>query len=274
MTEVSPVEEAAFQNFVQSNPIIAADPMLQQMRELNYSSLKEITLKKIQELEASGIIISSDNKLQNILNDIANTIKNPNYALDYVTEELRVTKETLNEINKINGKLVNSSRQLHMTIDKTIQDIQAAKSFEAPSKSTLGNIKSAYKKVHHKNGIELQGLKFKWSTRQLFEKGVLKSIVGEKLGVQTVKVFGSSGPKYPDIIFKISTSDGSKFGLQLVDKRKGPEKKYSELVDSFMIKELLATQVGKTIDEWNLLNKKVTINTTQLLRLLVATFYK
>ena len=110
--------------------------------------------------------------------------------------------------------------------------------------------------------------------RQLYEKGVVEKIAGERLGEQTVKVFGSSGPRYPDIIFKISSSNGSVFGIQLLDKRKGPEKRHSDTVDSFTLENLVYSQVDEDKRKLQLLNSKVTFNTSKLLQLIIQTFFK
>ena len=141
-------------------------------------------------------------------------------------------------------------------------------------KSKFGNFKNAVKKVQGRERSELQGMKFKWNTKQLYERGVLKTIRGEKLAELTVKVFGSSGPKFPDIIFKISTSDGSRFGIQMIDKRKGPDKRYSDDVDSFSFKDLIKTQVEPKIETWKLFHSNVVVNNSQLLHLIVSFFYK
>lgn len=271
---VLPQDEPRFQALVNSNRQIQNDPMIQSLVPSNYFDLKNSTLKKIHELENMGTINPAGNRLQNFLNDIANTIKNPHYAIDYVTQELYVTNKTLNDVSKINQSLESALSQQKMSINRAFQGIQQSRSFESNHKSTLGNLKDAYKKVQHRKGNELEGLKFKWSTRQLYEKGVIKSITGERLAEQKIKVFGSSGPKFPDITFKISTSDGVKYGIQLLDKRKGPEKRHSESVDSFSLKGLLQSQVGTKVDDLSLFGGKVHANTRALLSLIVSAFLK
>lgn len=271
---VLPQDEPHFQALVNGNFQIQNDPMIQSLVAPNYFDLKNSTLKKIHELENMGIINPSGNRLQNFLNDIANTIKNPHYAIDYVTQELLVTDKTLCEVSKINQMLEHYLAKQKTLINKAFQGIQQSRSFESNHKSTLGNLKGAYKMVQHKKGIELDGLKFKWTTRQLYEKGVIKSIAGEKLAEQKIKVFGSSGPKFPDINFKISTSDGVKYGIQLIDRRKGLEKRHSESVDSFSLKNLLNTQVGSKVDKMSLFSGKVSVNTSALLSLIVSAFLK
>lgn len=274
MRKIHPEDEVNFGNFLIQNRKASEDPLLQSLDTVTYSSLKESTLIKIQELERANILFSTDNHLQNILNDIANTIKNPYYAIDYVGQELEVTQITLEKISKLNRNLEVYLKDTKRSIEHTITNLQRSRDFVPQSKSTFGNLKSAVKKVGHKDIHELSGLKYRWTTRQLYEKGVVENIAGERLAEQTVKVFGSSGPKYPDITFKISTSDGSIFGIQLVDKRKGPEKKHSDTVDSFTFKNLLATQVGDEEKKWKLLNSKVTVDTSKLLQLIIQTFFR
>lgn len=273
-SNVHPEDEVNFGKFLNKNGRVNEDPVIKSLDNVTYFSLKEATLVKVHELETANIVCSSDNQLQNILNDIANTIKNPYYAIDYVGQELEVTQITLEKISKLNRSLEVYLKDTKRSIEHTITSLQRSRDFVPQSKSTFGNLKSAVKKVGHKDIHELSGLKYRWTTRQLYEKGVVENIAGERLAEQTVKVFGSSGPKYPDITFKISTSDGSVFGIQLIDKRKGPEKKHSDTVDSFTFKNLLATQVGDQEKKWQLLNSKVTVDTSKLLQLIIQTFFK
>ena len=269
---VIPEDEPRFTHFLSMNQVIKADPMIKRLEPCTYFSLKNITLKKIHELENAGLMSSSDNKLQNLLNDIANTVKNPTYAIDYVSHELETTRRTLRKLKDINRSKEERLSILKGTVQKIIQDSQNAKNYLPAHKGTFGNIKSAYKNLQHKSGSDLNGLKFKWTTRQLYEKGVVVSIVNEKLGEQTVKVFGSSGPKYPDIMFKISTADGARYGIQMIDKRKSNEKRHSDTVDSFTFSGLIKSQTGGKDKKWELLQSKVTVNTSKLLKLVVDTF--
>lgn len=271
---VLPQDEPIFKALLDSNPRIKADPMIQSLEPLLYFNLKNETLKKINELEHMGVTNPASNRLQNFLNDVANTIKNPHYAIDYVTQELNLTQHTLRKISDINHKLEDSLNHSKRSIDHAIKALQNTKTFKPAQKSALGNLKGAYKLVQHKRSSEMNGLKFKWTTRQLYERGIIKSIENEKLAEQKVKVFGSSGPKFPDITFKLSTSDGAKFGIQLLDKRKGPEKIHSDLLDSFSLRDLLNTQVGSKVDTWYLFNAKVAFNTSALLQLVVSVFLK
>lgn len=274
ISTILPQDEPNFAKLLQQNPKIRTDPMIQKLKPLEYFTLKNVTLKKVHELESTGTFCSSDNKLQNFLNDIGNTIKNPDYAIDYVTQEICITKDTLTAISEMNRSLDIELSRLKKHIDHTIRDFQKARDFSPVHKSTFGNLKSAVKKVQGREHSELQGMKFKWNTKQLYERGVLKNIKGEKLAELTVKVFGSSGPKFPDIIFKMSTSDGCRFGIQMIDKRRGPEKRYSEDVDSFSFKDLMKTQVEPKVETWKLFHSNVVVNNSQLLHLVVSFFYK
>ncbi|SMN21551.1 similar to Saccharomyces cerevisiae YPL242C IQG1 Essential protein required for determination of budding pattern [Maudiozyma saulgeensis] len=265
-------DEPLFKKFLEENKIIQRDPLIKNLDPCTYFKLKNVTLKKIHDLESAGVMSSTDNKLQNLLNDIANTIKNPNYAIDYVTQELDTTRNTLKQLyqmNQNNDQILNNLRQ---TVQSVIRNSQKSHNYLPVNKGTLGNLKSAYKNLQHKNGTELNGLKFKWTTRQLYERGVVTYIDGEKLGEQTIKVFGSSGPKFPDIMFKMSTSDGARYGIQLIDKRKSTENKHNEVVDSFTFVALIKSQAGEKVKKWNILNSKVTVDTSKLLKLVVDTF--
>lgn len=272
VSNVLPEDEPLFQQFLTANKIIRKDPLLKHLEPCTYFKLKNVTLKKIHDLEGAGLLSTTDNKLQNLLNDIANTIKNPNYAIDYVRQELKTTRMTLEKLSKLNQEDDQKLKLLKRAVHDIIHNSQKSHNFSPAQKGTFGNIKSAYKNLQHKSHTELGGLKFKWTTRQLYEKGVVVSIQREKLGEQTIKVFGSSGPKYPDIVFKISTSDGSRYGIQMIDKRKGTDNLHSEVVDSFTFTSLLNTQTGEKVKKWTILNSKVTLDTSKLLKLVVDTF--
>lgn len=272
VSNVLPEDEPLFKQFLADNKIIRKDPLIRYLEPCTYFKLKNVTLKKIHDLEGAGLLSSTDNKLQNLLNDIANTIKNPNYAIDYVKQELKTTRITLEKLSKLNQEDDQKLKLLKRAVHDIIHHSQKSHNFLPAQKGTFGNIKSAYKNLQHKSHTELGGLKFKWTTRQLYEKGVVVSIQKEKLGEQTIKVFGSSGPKYPDIVFKISTSDGSRYGIQMIDKRKGADNLHSEVVDSFTFDSLLNTQTGEKVKKWTILKSKVTLDTSKLLKLVVDTF--
>lgn len=273
ISSVLPEDEPAFAKLLMRNPKVQNDPLIKKLEPKSYFALKNVTLRNIQELTNANIISVKDSKLQNFLNDIANTIKNPDYALHFIQKEVDMTADTLKEIELVNKKLDNDLKNMKSTVTSIIFELQKSSDFTPHHKGAFGNLKSAYKKVQHKDSRELQGLKYKWTARQLYEKGVLKSIKGENMGKHSVKVFGSSGPKFPDIVFKISTTDGSRFGIQLSDKRKGSEHKHSETTDFFEFKNLLLKQVSHSNNKLVLLNNKVEINSGELLKLVATAFY-
>lgn len=268
---VLPQDEPRFEALVVANREIQCDPMIQSLTSKSYFDLKNSTLKKIHELESLGILNPAGNRLQNFLNDIANTIKDPHYAVSYVVRELEVTQQTLHRLCKVNKDLEGELVLQKKSIQRVFDTIQRSKSYVSHHKSTFGNLKEVYMKAHKKTS-EMEGLKFKWTTRQLYEKGVVKTIVGEKLAEQKIKVFGSSGPQFPDVIFKIATSDGIKYGIQLLDKRKGPEKKHQDSVDSFKLEDLLSAQVESKQTSIKFFNGNVVVSSSALLKLVVATF--
>lgn len=272
VSNVLPKDEPLFKKFLDQNRIIQRDPLIKNLDPCTYFKLKNFTLKKIHDLESAAVMSSTDNKLQNLLNDIANTIKNPNYAIDYVTQELGTTRITLKQLSQMNQDDNQKLNGLKQAVQNVIRSSQKSHNYLPATKGTFGNLKNAYKNLQHKSGTELSGLKFKWTTRQLYERGVVTSIDSEKLGEQTIKVFGSSGPKFPDILFKMSTSDGARYGIQMIDKRKSTENKHSEVVDSFTFVALIKSQAGEKVKNWNILNSKVTVDTSKLLKLVVDTF--
>lgn len=273
ISSVIPEDEPTFSALLDNNPKMKNDLLIKKLDPKSYFSLKNVTLRNIHELTNANIICVKDSKLQNFLNDIANTIKNPDYALQFIQNEVEMTANTLKELDMVNKKLTNDLKTMKSTVSSIIIDLQRSTDFTPHHKGAFGNLKSAYKKVQNKDGKELQGLKYKWTARQLYEKGVLKSIKGENMGKHSVKVFGSSGPKFPDIVFKISTTDGSRFGIQLSDKRKGPEHKHPDMTDYFEFKKLLQKQVDNSKDKLIVLNNKVELDSGELLNLVARAFY-
>ena len=273
VSTVLPNDEPCFAELLTTYPEVKDDPMIRSLDSLTYFSLKNATLKRIYELENAGLLNPMENRLQNVLNDIANSIKNPNYAVNYLTQELEVTERTVEKLTSMNQQLEAKLSSLKKRISDTISGCQGSRNFTPVHRSAFDNLRSAYRRSQSRDSPDSQGLKFKWTTRQLYEKGVLLSISGERLGEPTVKVFGSSGPKFPEVIFKISTSDGSTFTIQLVDRRKGPERKHADMVDTFDFTDLVTSQVDPKVKTWDVLQKKVTLNTENLLTLIVNTFF-
>ena len=273
VSTVLPNDEPCFAELLNAYPEVKDDPIIRSLDSLTYFSLKNATLKRIYELENAGLLNPMENKLQNVLNDIANSIKNPNYAVNYLTQELEVTERTVEQLKTMNQQLETKLSSLKKRISDAISGCQDSRNFTPVHRSAFDNLRSAYRRSQSRDSPDPQGLKFKWTTRQLYEKGVLLSISGERLGEPTVKVFGSSGPKFPEIIFKISTSNGSTFTIQLVDRRKGPERKHADMVDTFDFTDLVTSQVDPRVKTWDVLQKKVTLNTENLLTLIVDTFF-
>lgn len=272
VSSVLPQDEPVFQELLRNNIGLEKDSFVSKLTPRTYFTLKNETLRNIQELTTAKVICMKDNKLQNFLNDIANTIKNPDYALHFVEKEVEMTNRTLVEIQNVNHKLESELRNMRSFVSSTISDIQKTSDFTPHHKGALGNLKSAYKKVQNKDS-KLDGLKYKWNARQLYEKGILKRIQGENLGKHSVKVFGSSGPKFPDINFRISTTNGSRFGIQMTDKRKGPEHKHMDITDFFEFRDLLEKQAKNPKGTITLLNRKVDLNVAELLKLVTTAFY-
>ncbi|CCE62988.1 hypothetical protein TPHA_0D03530 [Tetrapisispora phaffii CBS 4417] len=273
VSTVLPRDEPVFHDFIVSHPTVYSDDIVQDLESPKYFSLKNLALTLINELENHGILNSSENYLQDVLNDIAAVIKDPNYTVEYIQGELEVTKITLNQLNEFNVQINKDVQFIKTLIQQILDKFCASKNFTSSSKGTFDSIKDVYKKTQVRDQSSQRGLKFKWSTRQLYEAGVLKSIEGEKLGELTIKVFGSSGPKFPDINFKISTVNGKHFTIKMSDKHKGSTKLYHNMVDSFAFFDLLNCQVGVKVSQWHLFDSKVTFNTSELLKLISTNFY-
>lgn len=273
MSSILPDDEPTFQKLLKEFEGVNKDPLIFALEPLNYFNLKNVTLKNIKQLKSAHVILPSANNFQIFLNDIANTIKNPDYAIENVSKELQLTQRTVDKLKRLNKELESNLKSYRNSINQTLIEIQDAHNFSHTHRSTISNIKHAYKKVSGKENDANKGLTFKWTAKQLYEGGVLKNIRGETLGKQSVKVFGASGPNFPDIHFRIFTTNGSKFGIKLQDKRKGLERKLADKIDSFDFKDLIMAQVGTRVKTWNLFSNGVTIDTKMLLTLVINHFF-
>ncbi|SCU83258.1 LAMI_0C02564g1_1 [Lachancea mirantina] len=267
-------DEPVFQKLLKASPAIKRDPLMKELKELSYFALKEHVLERTCEFKRMNDMPANDS-LQGVLNDIANTIKSRDFVKNNVTVEVQIANKTLEEIGISCSKLQKTSKALEGSIRQAIQNAQRGSNFEAPRKHGFGNkLKSAYKKVQTKSSKSSSGLSFQYTARQLYEHGALLKIDDEKLGKAAVAFFGSSGPKFPDIQFKISTSDGETFSVEMTDQRKSGNKLSITKMDTIALTKLLDLATDGKQSHVNLIAKKITLDASKFLGLLTETFFK
>lgn len=268
-------DEAVFQEMLHNSPVISRDPLFRNLKQCDYFHLKEFILERSVELENMGSIDTSS-KFQGVLNDIANTIKSQDYVKRKNMSELKLAQETLEKISAKHTTLKRKSKDLELAIDEALRHAQSNNDFSPAKKHGIGNrLKHMYKKVQNKGHSKPSCANYKWNTRQLYERGVLVDIEGENLGQVPVNYFGSSGPKFPNILFRISTPNGDEFGIELIDERKGAHSKITgSTIDKFYFKKLLDDQVDDQSTKLKLFRNRVVFNTSALLDLVTETFFQ
>ncbi|CUS23129.1 LAQU0S08e02762g1_1 [Lachancea quebecensis] len=265
-------DEPIFQELVHRTEAIKNDPLLKNLESLSYFNLKQHVLERAYELKQMDSLTIEDG-LQSILNDIANTIKSREYVAESTTNEAQTAQHTLKRIQDSTSQLQEAIRSLETAQKRALKSTQSSNTYAPSKKHGLGNkLKDVYKKVNHKSNGDKNCLSLEWTTRHLHEIGVLNEISGENLGKVALSFFGSNGPKFPDILFKISTSDGEVFAVEMNDERKGDKKIKRSGTDSFAFSKLVDTLAKDKAAKLELFTKKVEFNVPNLLSLVATSF--
>lgn len=265
-------DEPIFQELVHRTEAIKSDPLLKNLKSLSYFNLKQHVLERAYELKQMDSLTIEDG-LQSILNDIANTIKSREYVAESTTNEAQTAQHTLKRIQDSTFQLQEAIRSLETAQKRALKSKQSSNTYAPSKKHGLGNkLKDVYKKVNHKSYGEKNCLSLEWTTRHLHEIGVLNEVAGENLGKVALSFFGSNGPKFPDILFKISTSDGEVYAVEMNDERKGDKKTKRSGTDSFAFSKLVDTLAKDKAAKLELFSKKVEFNVPNLLNLVATSF--
>ncbi|SCU81037.1 LAME_0B05424g1_1 [Lachancea meyersii CBS 8951] len=266
-------DEPTFQKLLHETAAIQNDPLLNNLEPVSYFNLKQHVLERAYELRQMGNL-SIDDKLQTILNDIANTIKSREYVVESTTNEIKTAEHTLKTIQATNAQLEERSRTLEQAQKRALNKAQMSTSYTPVKKHGLSRkIKDVYHKVNNKNANTKDCLSFEWNTRRLFELDVLKDLAGENLGKAAVSFFGSSGPKFPDVTFRFSTSDGEYFAVELIDERKA-DKRSKSSTDNFQISKLLDQLAKNKNAMLKFFSGTADVKLDPLLELIITSFIK
>ncbi|ODV94795.1 hypothetical protein PACTADRAFT_50654 [Pachysolen tannophilus NRRL Y-2460] len=180
----------------ETNGIISKD-----LTKLSYHELKRITLEKILELESMGELTRRD-AFQKLLNEIANDIKNKHAQRLKLKREIEIASATLK-------KLVDKENSLQQQLGNYNKDIETAMlSLQSSSKSSkknfLRNIFSRqyfYHRELKKNGNLPKFGSFKYSSKYLYENGILLQITGLTRVEEELSASGSSKIPKVDLMF-------------------------------------------------------------------------
>ncbi|SCU99073.1 LAFA_0G21836g1_1 [Lachancea sp. 'fantastica'] len=267
-------DEPRFQQLLQETAAIHSDPLFKNFEAITYFNLKQHVLERAYELRQMGSL-SIDDNVQSILNDIANTIKSREYVVESTSKEIKTAESTLRSIQTTNMQLKDKSRALELSQKRTLGKAQASGNYAPLKKHGFGRkLKDVYHKVNNKGSGGKDCLSLEWSSRHLFELRALKDLKGENLGKAAVSFFGSSGPKFPDVNFRFSTSDGEYFAVELLDERKAEKRAGSSKTDNFQFSKLV-DQLAKTEKaSLVLFSNKAEFNLAPLLELIAASFIK
>lgn len=273
-SSVIPSDEPVFQNFLKSSAAIRSDPLFKGLKSLTYFDLKEHVLERSYELKQMGAL-NIDDHCQGLLNDIANTIKSRKFVVKSITNEVDVAEATLKKLDAKNRSLQNQLQLLEKSVMQSVKTVQRSNNYLPMKKNGFGTkLKDAYRKVHNKSSGSSNCLSLDWSARRLYELEVLVDITGENLGKVAVKFFGSSGPKFPEVYFKISTSDGEMFGVEMIDERKNDKKFKGNNIDSFTFRKLLEILAHNQHAQLTFFSAQAKFNAYHLFQLIIEMFYK
>ncbi|SCU93042.1 LANO_0E02872g1_1 [Lachancea nothofagi CBS 11611] len=267
-------DEPTFQRLIHKTDAIKNDPLLKNLKVLSYFSLKQHVLERAYELKQMDNLGIEDN-LQSVLNDIANTIKSREYVVESTASEIRTAEHTFKAIQAANSKLQQYSRSLEASQKRALKSAQTSSNYTPAKKHGIGHkLKDVYKKVNHKSVAPKNCLSIEWTTRHLYELGVLKDLAGENLGKVALSFFGSSGPKFPDLTFKFTTSDGEVFAVEQNDERKSDKLSSKSGTDSFELSKLLDLLAKNKSSNYTLFSKKADFNLAKLVELIICSFIK
>ncbi|KAH3903517.1 Iqg1p SCDLUD_001158 [Saccharomycodes ludwigii] len=267
-------EELKFKKLLQQYPSIRENSVFKDLPSNSYFDLKMYISEKTLELDTMGFIDRAGN-FQCLLNDIANTIKCHVYVKTRNLKEIDVANTTIKELKQKRTTLEKNYKSLNEVIHQSLDCIQSSNDYSPKKKKAHGlggKLKKMYSKVNHKQVSEADCAHYKFSTRQLFEKGVLIDIIGEKLGSLPMNYFGNSGPKFPDVDFIISTANGKQFIIEMVDSRKGVNRT-GHTSDKFNFNTLLDSQLEEGNKKLKLIGGKVIFNSKNLFNLVIQYFY-
>ena len=271
VSEILPEDEIAFESLLAENPNIA-NTLSDDTGTISYTEFKKSLLYRVKELAALGIL-QKENNYQFILVDIANTIKTRPRIEELNCKEMKLMTAVYNALTEKQRNLILLVDALDKATRKAIEAIQAQRSYTPLKKSGLGNkLKDAYHKTQKKNTDSNSGISYKWSSKQLFDQGILVRTSGSSLQSSSVNFFGSTGPKAPAIDFKISTTDGEVFGIEMIDiKNRTLDMHAVVRFTDLIAKESIDSKA--TISLFEKKNKTV-MRVSKLLDLLVHSFFR
>ncbi|SCU91899.1 LADA_0F12860g1_1 [Lachancea dasiensis] len=267
-------DEPVFKQLVSGTAAIKSDPLLKNLKPMSYFSLKQHILERAYELKQMDGLGVEDN-LQSLLNDIANTIKSREYVVESTEREIRTAERTLQEIKRTNSHLQKKSQELDISQKRALKKIQASNSYVPIKKHGISRkLKDVYNKVNQKGTDGKNCLTLEWTTRRLCEMGALLKLEGENLGQADVTFFGSSGPKFPDVNFKIATSDGECFAIELIDARKHGLGKGMTASDNLKFSTMLDMLAKDEATRLKLFDNSVEFDLTRLLEIIATSFIR
>ncbi|KAL6942443.1 hypothetical protein ACO0QE_003618 [Hanseniaspora vineae] len=260
------VLESRFQTLLSKYPSLKENAVFKELPSVSYFELKMYVTEKTLELSNMSFIDRSGD-FQCLLNDIANTIKCHVYVKTRNMKEIDIAEHTLDMLGKKHQKILHEYQLLKQSFDTSLGGVKPVVHFNAKKRGLGSKLKEM---VHTKNNKDLSSTRYKWSLRQLYEKGVLLGIEGEKLESLPVNYFGGGGAKFPHVDFVFSTSDGKEYIIEMIDNRKNHGS--ARISDKFNFESILERQMNSSAKEIMLVNNKAKFNTKKLFNMIVETF--
>ncbi|KAL6939364.1 hypothetical protein ACO0RG_003201 [Hanseniaspora osmophila] len=260
------VLEMRFQNLLSKYPSLKENAVFKELPSVSYFELKMYVTEKTLELSNMSFIDRSGN-FQCLLNDIANTIKCHVYVKTRNMKEIDIAERTLGMLETKHQKISHEYQLLKQSFDTSLGGVKPVVHFNAKKKGLGSKLKGM---VHTKNNKDLSSTRYKWSLRQLYEKGILLGIEGEKLESLPVNYFGGGGAKFPNVDFVFSTSNGKEYIIEMIDNRKNHGS--ARTSDRFNFESVLERQMNSSAKEMMLANNKAKFNTKKLFKMIVESF--
>lgn len=177
-----------------------------ELANLTYRELKLLTLEKILELESCGRV-SRDNHYQELLNSLANDIRNKHELRVARVQELKTCDETLVSLKEKEKYLKGLHKTYSSYIDKTMTTLQE-QSLEGNRQKTVFPFTRKFFQQRDllKRGKSSHFGTYQYSGRQAMEKGIL------------IHVKGYTDKQYKDLTITFSCDQVSKFNIEVAYK--------------------------------------------------------
>ncbi|KAH3682509.1 hypothetical protein WICPIJ_006539 [Wickerhamomyces pijperi] len=179
------------------------------LTKVSYSTLKQITIQRIQELQSLGKLSTSfDAAYQSIINDIANDIKSKNDQRQLRKRQLQMAENAIIRLGDKGLSLNHHLQNYAILIDKSMENMQS----KSPSRRK--RIIPFTKQYFYERELKRDGRvprfgAFKYSYKKLYEKGIL--IIKDTDPLTSSSFF--TGLSFPRVDFMFESNEAGVFEI-------------------------------------------------------------